>query len=59
MVKKKSILFFYNQRYIIRFCSKMNYAYTRVGNMVITRRQKMPGSDIYRYIDWIRVSLDQ
>jgi hypothetical protein len=33
----------------------MDYAYTRVGNVVMTRRQEVPGSDIHRYSDWIRI----
>ena len=35
----------------------MNYAYIRVGDMVMTRKQEAPGSDIHCYIDWIRIRL--
>jgi hypothetical protein len=55
---KKGILFFYNQRSIVRLCSKMNYAYTREGDMVMRRRQEAPCSDIHCIIhDWIRIRL--
>ena len=53
--KKKGTLFFDKQRYTIRFYSKMNYACTQVSNMVMTRRQGVPGSGLfiisYSFID--------